>query len=100
MATAERVVYLGNPNAIQTIEDPATGQRIREPLPEGTQTKVVIPGDWPLMQAAAEITAGNSLWSAHPDHPAPTWVASDDSQLAQVLASHWGCELREPDEEA
>lgn len=94
MANEPRTVVLGNPNAIEIVEDPESGERTRRPIPEGEHTRVNLPEEWTLMQSAHEITAGNSMWNAHSDAPAPTWVASNDEQLAQILASHWGCDIR------
>jgi len=94
------VVYLGNRKAIEVVDDPDNaGGKIRRPLPGKLRTKVVLPLGTKLMEAAQEITGGRGVWGAHSDADAPAWVASTDANLAQLLASHWGCELREPEDE-
>jgi hypothetical protein len=104
------VVYLGNRNAIESVEDPndveAAGQeersvnRMRTPLPGKRCTTVILAPGTKIMDAAYEIThATRGVWQAHSDADAPAWVASTDPALAQLLAAHWGCELREPEPE-
>lgn len=96
MATdTPRVVYLGNRNAVDNLEDPETGERVRTPMPGKLRTTVALPAEWTLMQCAQEITGGNGVWAKHSDDPAPAWVASTDPQLAQLLATNYGCELRD-----
>jgi len=101
------VVYLGNRNAVESVEDPgdveAAGQeerpvnRMRTPLPGKRCTTVILAPGTKIMDAAYEIThATRGVWQAHSDADAPAWVASTDPALAQLLAAHWGCELREP----
>ncbi len=49
-------------------------------------------------EAVNDIThAQRGVWQAHSDAKAPAWVASTDSALAEFLAKHWNCELRQPD---
>lgn len=97
------VVYLGNRDAIEIIEEtPPAGDepiRVRRPLPEGKRcTTIVLAPGLTLMEAAYDIThTTRGVWQAHSDAAAPAWVASTDPVLAQLLASHWGCELRAPD---
>lgn len=55
-------------------------------------------GDKPLMECAADVTTpGRGLWDAHSSEP-PSWVASDDSTLAQVIGAHYGCRVCDWDE--
>jgi hypothetical protein len=104
------VVYLGNRAAIEAVEDPddvaaATKEgravnRIRTPLDGKRCTTFVLAPGIKLMEAAYEIThATKGAWAAHSDADAPAWVASTDPALAQLLADHYGCELRDPEPE-
>lgn len=97
MATEHTLVYLGNRNAVQVLQDPESGAQTRSPLPGNLCTTVGVPADWPLMDAARAITDSSGVWQAHSDDDAPAWVAATDPALAQMLASHYGCELREPE---
>jgi acyl transferase domain-containing protein len=92
------VVYLGNRNAVDQVDDPdQPGERLRLPLKGKLCTTVRIPAGTPLMEAAQQIVApGTGVWQAHSDAPAPAWVASTDQALGELLAAHWRCELREP----
>lgn len=104
------VVYLGNRDAIEVLADPDDDhetaaaeeraiRRIRQPLPAGKRcTTVVLAAGLPLLQAAHDIThPERGVWQAHSDADKPAWVASTDPALAQILAAHWGCELRDPE---
>lgn len=102
------IVYLGNRKAIESVEDPndveAAGQeeravtRMRASLPGKRCTTVILAPGTRVMDAAYEIThPTRGVWQAHSDADAPAWVASTDPTLAQLLAAHWGCELREPE---
>jgi hypothetical protein len=35
------------------------------------------------------------VWANHSDDEAPAWVASTDPRLAELLAEHYGCEVRD-----
>lgn len=102
------IVYLGNRQAIEIIDDPLdvddaaaesrAPRKLRAQI-EGKRCTAInlVPG-LPLMDAAYEIThLSRGMWQAHSDATGPAWVASTNPQLAQLLAAHWGCELREPD---
>ncbi len=103
------VVYLGNRKAVEVIEDPddvavaaAAGRapnRTRRPLRGKVCTVVRIPAGTPFMETVTDIVSARGLWPAHSDADAPAWVASSDPTLAQFLARHWGCELRDPEPE-
>lgn len=95
---ARTVVYLGNRDAIEVVTN-SDGGTERRALPKGKRaTTVVLGEDLPLMAAAYDIThPGRGVWSAHSSADAPAWVASTDPDLAQLLAAHWKCEIREPD---
>lgn len=108
-AAEERtIVYLGNRKAVEVVEDPddmhaATQEeravnRLRNPLPGKRCTTVVLAPGLGLMDAAYQLThTTQGVWPAHSDADAPAWVASTDPALAQLLASHWNCELRDPE---
>jgi hypothetical protein len=102
------VVYLGNRKAIEVVEDPddlnaaAEGRapnRIRRALPRGKRcTTISLAPGLPLLDAVTDITqAHRGVWQAHSDADTPAWVASTDPALAQFLAAHWKCELRDPE---
>jgi len=87
------VIYLGNRNAIQTID----GER--KPVPGKRCTTVVLRPDASVMEAAQEITHAQGVWTAHSDGT-PAWVAASGplaSALGPLLAAHYKCELREPE---
>ncbi len=105
-------VYLGNRGAISMVPDPTDSEEaaaaelrpIRKvPQPANGQQKnytlVVYPRDTPIMVAAANIIGLNGeadgLWASHSTEPGPAWVASDWPMLSQLLAEHFGCEVRE-----
>ncbi len=100
------VVYLGNRQAIQVLEDPDDAEaaareeravaRLRSPIAGKRRTTVLFPVGTTLMDAAAQITHGQGVWQAHSDADKPAWVASTDPALAQLLGAHFGCEVREP----
>ncbi|WP_066373940.1 hypothetical protein [Herbidospora mongoliensis] len=85
-------VWLGNRQAVHKDD--------RQALPGKRCTVVAIREDASLLDAATDITHPKGVWAAHSDAPAPAWVASTDPALAQLLADHYGCELRDPDPEA
>lgn len=108
MSTSDyTVVYLGNRKAVEVLDDPndlaaATAEdrapaKIRAELPGKRATTVVIPAGTSLMDAAREITHSTAgVWQAHSDADSPAWVASTNPELAKLLSTHWGCELRDP----
>lgn len=91
------VVYLGNRAAVEVVETD-NGDRERRELPKGKRcTTVLLAPGLGLMEAAYELThVTRGVWQAHSNADAPAWVASTDPALASLLASHWKCELREP----
>ncbi len=92
-------VYLGNREAVQVSRDP-DGRETRTPLPGKRCTSIRLEPGLSLMQAAHILTyETGGVWRAHSDADKPAWVASTDAALAQLLASHWGCELRQPEPE-
>lgn len=98
-AASERtIVYLGNRDAVEVITD-EDGHTERRAMPKGKRcTTVALAPGLSLMEAAYDIThASRGVWNAHSDAAAPAWVASTDPALASLLASHWKCELRDPE---
>ncbi len=65
-------------------------------------TTVCPPEDAKLADAFADITRPGGVWEAHSAGP-PAWVAVDHEDtkaayaLAELLASHYGCEIRTPE---
>lgn len=81
-------VWLGNPSAI----NPAT----REPL--GEQITVVdgLHREWhSLDEIIRTIVHSDGHWSQH-STGRPSWVASDDPEIAQRLAAHLNCPIGDP----
>ncbi len=102
------VVYRGNRDAVETVDDPndtaaadegRAPARLRTPIPGKQCTTVRIPerdGGVTLAEAFVDITAPGGVWATHSDGR-PAWVATDPEGLSWLLASHYGCERREPD---
>lgn len=102
--TGGAVVYLGNRQAIQLIDDPDAPphapQKLRQPIPDAPRkncTTVVLPPGIGLVEAINNIAGPRGLWRSHSDADAPAWVASTWPELSSLLAAEWGCEIREPD---
>lgn len=89
------IVYLGNRDAVEVHRE---GRReVRTPLPPGRRcTTVAPPAGTPLAEVFTTITAPGGVWAYHSDG-APAWVASTDPALAQLLAAHYGCQVRDPE---
>ncbi|HEY2088694.1 MAG TPA: hypothetical protein VGH54_22065 [Mycobacterium sp.] len=79
-------VSLGNPNPI------FNGQPSNDP---DAITKVVIPDGRSLDSALRDIIHTDGLWRLHSTNP-PTWVESDDPELAEAIAKHFGCPVGRP----
>lgn len=94
----QTIVYLGNREAVEVLTDTESGEKTRIPLDGKRCTSIQLAPGLPLLEAAHDITHSQGVWTGHSDGT-PAWVASTNSALAQVLAAHWGCELREPDPE-
>lgn len=86
------VVYLGNRNAVIVADDGS-----RTPHPGKWCTTIVLAAGLTLMDAARDITSAQGVWAAHSDATSPAWVASTDPALAQLLAAHYKCAVREPE---
>lgn len=102
------VVYLGNRNTIQILEDPehpgdpakSTRSKVTT-APKKNITAINLAPGLSLLEAAVQIThTTQGVWQAHSDDDKPAWVASTDAGLARVLSDHWGgIEVRDPDHE-
>lgn len=94
-------VLMGNVAPIEVVDDAAAenpNAKTRRPiaLPDGAAETVTKVGfeTATLGDAFTTITApGRGIWHAHSDQP-PAWVASDRAALAELLADHYGCEVR------
>ncbi len=89
------VVYLGNRKPISVIE----GERVPG-TPGKRCTTVSLRPDATLLEAVQEIVSPQGVWQAHSDAEAPAWVAAQGplaEPLTQLLASHYRCEVREPE---
>lgn len=92
---AQTIVYLGNRDAFE-IRPGEGGAEERAHLPGKHLTTVVVPDGIPLGEGFTTITSPQGVWAAHSTGN-PAWVASTDPSLAQFLAGHYGCEVREPE---
>lgn len=90
-------VWLGNNQAVQVTQaGDSPGERV--PLPGDRCTTVVASAAANHSEVLRSITDPSGVWAAHSDAPAPTWVASTAPVLAQLLADHYGCPIRDPEE--
>lgn len=89
-------VWLGNRKAVEVTRKP-DGSIERKPLKGKRCTVVSTPEGQPIGETFQAITAPGGLWPYHSDAEAPAWAASTDPALAQLLAAHYGCELRDPE---
>ncbi|MUN41419.1 hypothetical protein [Actinomadura litoris] len=95
MPDEQTTVYLGNRDAVEVTHDDH-GRETRTPLPGNRCTTVQPPAGTSMAEIFATITAPRGVWAYHSDS-APAWVASTDPALAQLLAAHYGCEVRDPE---
>lgn len=84
-------------------ETPAVLARYRVPvvLDDGESERVTVvrfPEGTDLLEAFTNVTHPQGAWAHHSDE-APSWVASDDPMLAQMLARQYGCDVRDYSEE-
>lgn len=82
-------VLLGNPQAKEGYRTKPDGPVQYRPVDGEQITRVILRDDATIFEAISDITAPQGVWAAHADAP-PSWVASDNSVLAQVLAQHFG----------
>lgn len=83
------VVHLGNP----------AGLDAGRVMPGHRVTSSVLPDDWSPDQRFNAVTALDGIWRNHSGASAPTWVESDDIELAMRLSAHYGCPLGRSDAE-
>lgn len=84
-------VRLGNPRAVEAGSRVPLGEQILElSIPDGVYTDA---------EQMRNIIHQDGLWVAHSDAPGPSWVESDDPELAEALANHYGCPIGRPDTE-
>lgn len=92
------VVYLGNRKAVTVMH---TDDGVERQIYPGKRcTTVSIPADRTLMEAIHDICSPNGLWANMSEAPAPAWVAGSGplaEPLIPLLASHYQCEIREPE---
>jgi hypothetical protein len=84
-------VSLGNPRPIFNgipVDDPTA------------VTVARVPPDRSLAEAVADVVdsggPNTGFWPVHSAAPAPSWVESDDPDLAAALADHFGCPVGRP----
>ena len=84
---------MGNsePHQLVSADD---GTRSYEPLAGPTQTQTAIPDGYPLTEVFLSVTLADGIWDRHSATTAPSWVSSDLPMLAELLASHYGCDVR------
>lgn len=85
------LVLLGNPqpifNGVARAEDSITTVH----LPEGKSL-----GDMVRDIGHVDGTGNHGLWGSHSAAPAPSWVESDDPQLAAAISARFGCPIGRP----
>lgn len=79
------IVRLGNPAAHDR------GQ----PVPGEQVTTIHVPDSDPHDERMRTVTHTDGLWQAV-SLGSPTWVESDDPDLAATLAAHYGCPVGAP----
>jgi hypothetical protein len=95
------IVLMGNTDAVHV---DAGGNTVS--LPGNLITKAMVlavddPVDQQAMTITAEVATGATMdgaWRSNSRAPAPAWVESDSPDLAQALASHYGCPIGRPDD--
>lgn len=88
-------VRLGNPAPHEGVTDPKTDKTTLRPLDSGPSiTTVDAPGK-SAIQVVHDIIAAGGVWENHGAEP-PSWVASDDPLVEQLLAEHFDCPRGEP----
>ncbi len=92
----QTIVYLGNRQPY--VYGP--GERTAEAGKFCTTVK--IPASHALMEAIHDIVGPSGIWATLSADAAPAWVAAQGplgAAIAGVLASHYRCELRDPEPE-
>jgi hypothetical protein len=82
------VVFFGNPNPI------FNGQPTSDP---DAITRVVVPDSRSVNDALRDIAHADGLWRVH-SAGQPSWVESNDPDLAEAIAQHYGCPIGRPTE--
>lgn len=91
-------VRLGNKAAIARPDGLSTDSGSAPPATElkGKRvTYVQFPEGTTLIEAFTAITAPGGVWAQHSAAP-PTWVDSDNKQLAELIVAQYGCECGAP----
>jgi hypothetical protein len=60
-------------------------------------TTATLPDSWSTGQRFRGVTAVDGIWRNHSGASAPTWIESDDPDLADALSEHYGCPVGRPD---
>lgn len=95
------IVLMGNTDAVHV---DAAGNTVSLPGNLITTASVLATEDTVAQQAmtiTAEVATGatmDGVWRSHSRAAAPAWVESDSPDLAQALASHYGCPIGRPDD--
>lgn len=97
-----RHVDPADPARLHAVDDAAGTGELSVPIEQNTATIVVFPADASLGDMFTDVTKpGQGVWSAHThtDTSKPAWVASDSAGLASLLAEHYGCPVRDLNED-
>lgn len=103
-------VFLGNHKAAQAVnllddkgqpvvDAAGVSLKVKQNIRGKTRTEIKDHPDDPrsVAEMFADITTGGGIWSAHSqDGTKPKWVASDNPNMATVLAAFYECEIRDP----
>lgn len=83
------IVRLGNPAALDAGR-PLDGEQV---------TTVHLPDSWSDEQIYNGITdPGQGVWRVHSGASAPSWVDSDEPEVARTLSEHYACPIGRPEE--
>lgn len=69
------------------------------PIPGPQVTTGFLPPSYTDAELFRTVTHQDGLWPAHSSAPAPSWVECDRQDLAEVLATHYGCPIGRPAED-
>lgn len=87
-------LLLGNRDAFNLVD----GNPV--PVSGNFRLDIHFPDDTDLLTAFTNVTSPQGIWAAQTAtaDSVPAWCASDSSGLAELIAEHFGCEIRELDE--
>jgi hypothetical protein len=67
-----------------------------QPIPGEQVTELSLPGCYTFDECLRSVVHSDGMWRKHSAEP-PMWVESDDDDLAEKIAEHFGCPVGRPD---